>query len=160
MARAPAPPASSPEAHKRLRVWPGTDSGRPASSSAIRATLRLSSPAWLAQPKNTSSTSDQSSLGCLAIRALIGAAARSSARTLASDPPKRPIGVRTASQIYTSPIGVLPEGGDFDASCRSAPERGQLTLGLQPPLSCMAGHAMVGVENRLPRGKPIGPDGE
>ncbi len=28
----------------------------PASSSAIRATLRLSSPAWLAQPKNTSST--------------------------------------------------------------------------------------------------------
>jgi hypothetical protein len=31
---------------------PGTLSGSPASSSAIRATLRLSSPAWLAQPKS------------------------------------------------------------------------------------------------------------
>ena len=29
----------------------GTDSGKPASSAAIRATLRLSSPAWFAQPK-------------------------------------------------------------------------------------------------------------
>ena len=29
--------------------------GRPASSRLMRATLRLSSPAWLAQPKNTSS---------------------------------------------------------------------------------------------------------
>ena len=39
------------------------DSGRPASSSAMRATLRLSSPAWLAQPKITSSTASQSTLG-------------------------------------------------------------------------------------------------
>ena len=30
---------------------PGTSSGRPASRLAMRATLRLSSPAWLAQPK-------------------------------------------------------------------------------------------------------------
>ena len=35
---------------------PGVDSGSPASSSAMRATLRLSSPAWLAQPRKTSST--------------------------------------------------------------------------------------------------------
>lgn len=78
----------------------------------MRATLRLSSPAWLAQPKKTSSTWAQSRLGCLAISALIGAAARSSARTLASEPPKRPIGVRTASQIKTSRIVVLPECRD------------------------------------------------
>src|ERR1700704_5511336 len=109
IARPAAPTASRPEAHRRLSVWPGTDSGMPASNSAIRATLRLSSPAWLAQPKNNSSTSDQSSVGCLAISALIGAAARSSARTLASEPPKRPIGVRTASHINTSPIESLPE---------------------------------------------------
>ena len=51
IARAPAPTASRPEAQRRLRVWPGPDSGRPASSNAMRATLRLSSPAWLAQPK-------------------------------------------------------------------------------------------------------------
>ena len=35
----------------RFTVTPATDSGRPASSAAMRATLRLSSPAWLAAPK-------------------------------------------------------------------------------------------------------------
>ena len=45
-----------PEPHRRLIVAPGTSSGRPASSAAMRATLRLSSPAWLAQPKSTSLT--------------------------------------------------------------------------------------------------------
>ena len=49
--------AASPEAHRRLTVTPATDSGSPASSAAIRATLRLSSPAWLAQPNQTSSIS-------------------------------------------------------------------------------------------------------
>src|SRR5699024_4976734 len=39
-----------PEAHRRLTVKPGTDSGSPASSTAMRATFRLSSPAWLAEP--------------------------------------------------------------------------------------------------------------
>ena len=36
-----------PEPHKRFRVCPGTVTGRPASRSAILATFRLSSPAWL-----------------------------------------------------------------------------------------------------------------
>ena len=43
--------AASPEAQSRLTVTPATDSGSPASSAAMRATLRLSSPAWFAQPK-------------------------------------------------------------------------------------------------------------
>ena len=51
MARAAVPTASRPEPQRRLMVAPGTTSGRPASSRAMRATLRLSSPAWLAQPK-------------------------------------------------------------------------------------------------------------
>ncbi|MNO78490.1 hypothetical protein D3C76_696310 [compost metagenome] len=51
MARKAVPTASIPEAHRRFRVTPGMLSGRPASSSAMRATLRLSSPAWLAQPR-------------------------------------------------------------------------------------------------------------
>ncbi len=50
MARAAVPTASMPEAQSRLSVTPGTLTGSPASSSAMRATLRLSSPAWLAQP--------------------------------------------------------------------------------------------------------------
>ena len=49
--------ACSPEPHSRLTVSPPTSTGKSASSSAMRATLRLSSPAWLAQPRMTSSTS-------------------------------------------------------------------------------------------------------
>ena len=45
IARAASPTALSPDAHSRLTVTPGTVSGNPASSSAMRATLRLSSPA-------------------------------------------------------------------------------------------------------------------
>ena len=36
---------------RRFSVTPATSCGSPASSAAIRATLRLSSPAWLAQPR-------------------------------------------------------------------------------------------------------------
>lgn len=69
-----------------VEVTPGTLSGKPASNSAMRATLRLSSPAWLAQPRNTSSTAFQSTDGLRSISALIGSAAKSSARTLDSPP--------------------------------------------------------------------------
>ena len=47
--------ACSPEPQSRFTVCPGTSTGRPARSAAMRATLRLSSPAWLAQPRITSS---------------------------------------------------------------------------------------------------------
>ena len=42
--------ASMLDPHSRLTVVPGTSWGSPASSNAIRPTLRLSSPAWFAQP--------------------------------------------------------------------------------------------------------------
>ncbi|MNT05720.1 hypothetical protein D3C72_1403510 [compost metagenome] len=45
IARAAVPTASAPDAHSRLKVTPGTATGRPARSPAMRATLRLSSPA-------------------------------------------------------------------------------------------------------------------
>ena len=66
---------------------PGTSSGSPARSAAMRATLRLSSPAWLAQPITRSSTWVQSTPGLRAISALRGIAARSSVRTAESAPP-------------------------------------------------------------------------
>ncbi|CAB5278917.1 hypothetical protein IST455A_03498 [Burkholderia multivorans] len=50
IARAATPTASIPEPQSRLIVEPGTPCGSPASSSDMRATLRLSSPAWFAQP--------------------------------------------------------------------------------------------------------------
>ena len=52
--------AESPDAQRRLTVTPATESGSPASSAAMRATFRLSSPAWFAQPKKTSSISPAS----------------------------------------------------------------------------------------------------
>jgi len=51
MARAADAMASRPEPHSRLTVAPGTETGSPASSTPIRATFRLSSPAWLAAPQ-------------------------------------------------------------------------------------------------------------
>jgi hypothetical protein len=45
IARADWPTASIPEPHSLLIVAPGTVTGRPDSSTAMRATLRLSSPA-------------------------------------------------------------------------------------------------------------------
>src|SRR5947209_3706683 len=51
MARAAALTAARPDEQRRLNVTPATDTGNPASSAAIRATLRLSSPAWFAQPR-------------------------------------------------------------------------------------------------------------
>ena len=48
--RAAVPTASRPEPQSRFSVDPGTATGRPASSTAMRATSRLASPAWLAQP--------------------------------------------------------------------------------------------------------------
>ena len=43
--------AESPEAHRRLTVTPATESGRPASSAANRATFRLSSPGLVRAPE-------------------------------------------------------------------------------------------------------------
>src|SRR5690606_3953109 len=99
-----------PEPHRRFTVWPGTLTGRPASRPAIRATFRLSSPGWLAQPRMTSSTR-AGSMPVRSTSARITVAARSSGRTAASAPPWRPIGVRTASMIQASRIMRGRTGG-------------------------------------------------
>jgi len=78
--------ASIPEPHRRVTVAPGRETGSPASSTAILATLRLSSPAWFASPKKTSSIRS----GSTPVRSTSSRsarAARSSGRTPASAPP-------------------------------------------------------------------------
>ena len=96
IARAAIPTASRPDPQSRLIVLPGASSGRSASSAAIRATLRLSSPAWFAQPSSTSSRADQSTDGRLGLgESRTTWAARSSGRTVARAPTYRPIGCRT-----------------------------------------------------------------
>ena len=44
------------EPHWRSTVTPGTDSGQPAPSTALRAMSKVCSPTWLTQPQITSST--------------------------------------------------------------------------------------------------------
>ena len=87
------PIADMPEAQRRFTVMPGTVSGKPASSQAMRATLRFSSPAPLALPRMTSSTTD-GSMPASSITALMVRAARSSGRTEERAPPYLPTGVR------------------------------------------------------------------
>jgi len=69
----------------------------------MRATLRLSSPAWFVHPKMTSSML-AGSMPERSTTALIGTAARSSARTDASDPPCFPTGVLRAAPMRASGI--------------------------------------------------------
>ena len=110
--------ASSPEPHSRFTVAPGTVTGRPASSTAMRATLRLSSPArWRRRGRPRRSTPDRG-LRRRSTMALTAVAARSSGRMPANAPPRRPTGVRTASTTKTSRVmaGLLarrapPAGG-------------------------------------------------
>src|SRR5439155_2930879 len=68
----------------------------------IRATLRLSSPAWFAHPKKTSSTAAGSTAGLRRSNCSITYAPRSSGRTAESAPRNFPTGVRTASMITAS----------------------------------------------------------
>src|SRR5438105_1580472 len=87
---------------------PATDCGSPASSAAIRATLRLSSPAWFAHPNHTSSISSAGT-PALSTAAAIATAARSSGRTCASAPSRRPTGVRTALMMTALRGGTAEE---------------------------------------------------
>ncbi len=93
-----------PEPQSRFTVAPGISTGSPASSTPIRATFLLSSPAWLAAPQYTSSISAGSSQGLRASSALIASAVRWSGRTPASDPLIFPTGVRHASTAKTALI--------------------------------------------------------
>ncbi len=78
--------AESPELHKRFTVSPGTVKGSPASSKLIRATLRLSSPAWFAHPIITSSYASFGIFGLRFTTSRITCAPKSSVRTALNVP--------------------------------------------------------------------------
>jgi hypothetical protein len=78
--------AERPDAQSRFTVTPATDSGSPASRAPMRATFRLSSPAWFAQPNQTSSISAAGTPD-RATTSRITSPARSSGRTPESAPP-------------------------------------------------------------------------
>ena len=94
------------EPHCVSTVVAAVSSGSPAESQAVRVMLKLCSPTWLTQPPTTWPIS----AGSMPVRSIN--ADCTVARTVAgwsdeSPPPRRPIGVRTASTMTTS----RPEGG-------------------------------------------------
>ena len=98
-----------PDPHWRSTVTPGTASGRPAASQQVRAMSPALGPTLSRLPKITSSTA----MGSTSVRcssALMAAAPRSAGCTSASPPPRRPVGVRTASTMYASLIADPPSG--------------------------------------------------
>src|ERR1700730_18144783 len=87
-----------PEPQKRLIVVPGTSMGKPAIKAPARAMFTPSSRVWVTQPATTSSTSAGSTPARVTSSRSVRAS-RSSGRTGLSEPPRRPIAVRTASTI-------------------------------------------------------------
>jgi hypothetical protein len=86
------------EPHCRSTVTPGTDSGSPAESHAVRATLNAWAPSCEMQPKITSSTTSGSNPA--RSTSLESTAAPRSAEWISESPPPRlPIGVRRASTM-------------------------------------------------------------
>ena len=89
------------EPHCRSTVVPGTESGQPATSAAIRPMFQPCSPTCETQPICTSSTSAGSS-PLRSTSAFSTWPASSSARSEASVPFRFPIGERTASTMKAS----------------------------------------------------------
>src|SRR5947199_174164 len=105
--------ACRPDAHIRFTLVPGTDSGNPAISGARRAMFRPCSSTWVTHPSTTSSTIF-GSIPVRSARARRTNAARSSGRQSFREPPRFPIGVRTAPTITASGTGLL-RGRPWDA---------------------------------------------
>src|SRR5437879_5876884 len=82
-------------------VTPGTLSGRPADSHALRAMSIDCGPIWETQPMITSSTAPGSA-PVRAISSVSACAARSTGWTDARPPFRLPTGVRTAPTMYAS----------------------------------------------------------
>ena len=90
------------------RCWPEPNPGSPpAARPCARRCGCPRRPGWRSRTTPRRDR-DQSTFGLRSFSAFSGTAPRSSVRIFASEPPKRPIGVRTASQIKTSRMVAAP----------------------------------------------------
>src|SRR5450759_4022592 len=114
------------EPHWRSSVVPGTASGQPAASTALRPTLAACSPVWLTTPQITSSTR-AGSIPVRSTSAVSTWAERSTGCQSFSAPLRFPVGVRTASTITASRM-VVPSAQvpSRVRRGRPAPTSGQL----------------------------------
>src|SRR5207245_10738806 len=102
--------------HCRSTVVPGTESGNPAASAALRPMFMACSPTVMVQPITTSSTR-AGSRSLRATSALSGSDARSTGCQSFSLPLRRPTAVRTASTmtaVGTAGVYGLPDAGSDD----------------------------------------------
>jgi hypothetical protein len=89
--------------HWRSTLVAGTVQGKPAATHALRVTLQPCSPVWVTQPPTTSSI--RSGSAPVRSRSALSVSASSSVGCQPdSAPPRRPMGVRTASQMTASVI--------------------------------------------------------
>jgi hypothetical protein len=88
------------EPHCVSTVVAAVERGSPAASHAVRATLKACSPTWLTQPPTTWPTW-AGSMPLRSTTAFWTRPRRSAGCTDDSPPPRRPIGVRTASTMTT-----------------------------------------------------------
>src|SRR5580704_1123576 len=102
--------------HCRSTVTPGTLSGQPAASTALRAMSNVCSPNWLTQPQITSSTT-AGSVPERSASACSTCADRSTGCTPDSAPFRFPTAVRTAATITASRTRVA----SFTSSSRYLP---------------------------------------
>src|SRR5580765_5485944 len=117
--------AWSPDEQNRLTVVPATETGRPARTSATRATLLPCGPLGWAHPRITSSISAMSSCGALPSTSLMQWAARSSGRVMLNDPRwDLASGVRELATTTASLIGAPFSGGESWGEYPSALRRG------------------------------------
>ena len=99
------------EPHCRSMVTPGTLSGRPADSQALRAMSMACGPTCETQPMMTSSTADGSA-PVRVISSLSTCAAMSTGCTPDRPPLRLPTGVRTAPTMYASDTTTSMSAGD------------------------------------------------
>src|SRR4051812_24882192 len=107
------------EPHWLSTVVAATVSGSPAANQAVRAMLNDCSPTWLTQPPTTWSTT-VGSIPARAMASFCTAPSRSAACMLDRPPPRRPIGLRTASTITTSVMARQRTWPSADAARRTA----------------------------------------
>src|SRR3954453_7481996 len=121
------------EPHWRSMVVPGTSSGQPAASTALRPTLTACSPTCMTQPMTTSSTMP-GSMPVRSISAVSVSAARSTGCQSLSLPLRRPSGVRIASTITAVFIETSFRANRVGQACSPPPvvEKSERRLGEQP----------------------------
>src|SRR5579871_45813 len=127
--------------HWLSTVVPATLIGSPAASHAVREMLNDCSPAWVTQPPTTCPTS-AGSIPARSTSARWTWASKSAGWIVDRPPPRRPIGLRTASTMTTSDMVVTLRATPVFPPARRSGRRAR--LGGRAPSGLGQGFARLG----------------